>query len=212
MKPHATHASSIAAPGAPPTASLSSFGAADEVSVEYKSRNGQGEEAFFSAIPWFNVFEGAAAFRVAAFSCWRISDLPRSMPLVNIEHFALQVADPVAMANWYVTHLGFSIVRSSGEPVNARFLLARNGASMLEIYRNPKATIPDYTKIDPLHLHIAFYSEHPAADRDRLLKAGAKVVDDLTKAPNGDELVMLRDPWSTAIQLVKRTQPMLKTG
>ena len=129
---------------------------------------------------------------------------------MNIEHFALQVADPVAMADWYVRHLGFSIARSSGEPVNARFLLARNGAAMLEIYRNPKASVPDYTKIDPLHLHIAFYSENPAADRDRLVKAGAKIVEDVTKTPGGDELVMLRDPWSTAIQLVKRSQPMLK--
>ena len=129
---------------------------------------------------------------------------------MNIEHFALQVADPVAMADWYVKHLGFSIVRSSGEPVNARFLLARNGAAMLEIYCNPKASVPDYTKIDPLHLHIAFYSENPAADRDRLVKGGAKIVEDVTKTPGGDELVMLRDPWSTAIQLVKRSQPMLK--
>ena len=132
------------------------------------------------------------------------------MPGMNIEHFALQVAHPVAMADWYVKHLGFSIVRSSGEPVNARFLLARNGAAMLEIYRNPKASVPDYTAIDPLHLHIAFYSDNPAADRDRLVKAGARVVEDLTKTPGGDELVMMRDPWSTAVQLVKRSQPMLR--
>jgi hypothetical protein len=27
--------------------------------------------------------------------------------------------------------------------------------------------------------------------------------------PAGDELVMLRDPWGVALQLVKRAQPML---
>jgi catechol 2,3-dioxygenase-like lactoylglutathione lyase family enzyme len=144
------------------------------------------------------------------FLAGEIADGNAAWPAMNIEHFALQVSDPVAMADWYVKHLGFSIARSSGEPVNARFLLARNGASMLEIYRNPKASVPDYKSIDPLHLHIAFYSEDPAADRDRLVNAGATVVDDLTKTPGGDELVMLRDPWSTAIQLVRRTQPMLK--
>jgi len=129
---------------------------------------------------------------------------------MNIEHFALQVADPVAMADWYVKHLGFSIARSSGGPVNARFLLARNGACMLEIYRNPKASVPDYNSIDPLHLHIAFYSQNPTADRDRLIKAGAKLAEDVTKTPAGDELIMLRDPWSTAIQLVKRATPMIE--
>src|SRR6266446_4025618 len=34
---------------------------------------------------------------------------------MKIEHFALQVPDPVAMAQWYVNHLGFSVARSGGE-------------------------------------------------------------------------------------------------
>ena len=68
------------------------------------------------------------------------------------------------------------------------------------------------TSVFPLHLHIAFYSDNPTADRDRLSKAGAKLVEDLTKTSAGDELIMLRDPWNTAIQLVKRSQPMLKAS
>ena len=128
---------------------------------------------------------------------------------MKIEHFALQVADPVAMADWYVKHLGCSVARSTGEPAHARFLKDANGAVMLEIYRNPKVSVPDYSKIDPLWLHLAFVSARPAADRDRLVAAGAKIVEDLVTAPNGDELVMLRDPWGTALQLVKRAQPML---
>ena len=75
---------------------------------------------------------------------------------VKIEHFALQVSDPVAMAEWYVKHLGFSVARASGEPAHGRFLLDGGGSVMLEIYRNPKASVPDYSKMDPLLLHLAF--------------------------------------------------------
>ena len=44
---------------------------------------------------------------------------------------------------------------------------------------------------------------------DRLVTAGAKLVDDLFFNAVGDQLVMLRDPWGVPLQLVKRTTPML---
>jgi len=143
------------------------------------------------------------------FSSWP-APLHRIIPApMKIEHFALQVSDPIAMADWYVKYLGCSVARSSGELAHARFLKDGSGSVMLEIYRNPKVSVPDYNRIDPLWLHLAFVSERPAADRDRLVAAGAKVIEELSTSPNGDELVMLRDPWGTALQLVKRAQPML---
>ncbi|HSU57472.1 MAG TPA: VOC family protein [Candidatus Dormibacteraeota bacterium] len=128
---------------------------------------------------------------------------------MKIEHVALQVPEPIVMADWYVKHLGFSIARSSGEPAHARFLKDSSGSVMLEIYRNPKASVPEYTKIDPLWLHIAFVSHDPASDRDKLVAAGATVVEEVVKTPSGDELVMLRDPWGVAVQLVKRAESMV---
>jgi len=114
------------------------------------------------------------------------------------------------MADWYVKHLGFTIARSGGEPSHARFLADARGSVMLEVYRNPAAAIPDYHKADPLLMHVAYVCENPAADRDRLVKAGAVVVDDLMTTQAGDALVMLRDPWGVPIQLVKRAKPMLR--
>ncbi len=128
---------------------------------------------------------------------------------MKIEHFALQVADPVAMAQWYVKYLGFSIARSGGEPTHARFLLESAGSVMIEIYRNPTAPVPDYRPMNPLLLHLAFVSNDPAEDRDRLVTAGATVAEDLTTTPAGDALVMLRDPWGVALQLVRRKVQML---
>lgn len=113
------------------------------------------------------------------------------------------------MADWYVKNLGFSIARKGGEPSHARFLPDSSGSVMLEIYRNPAASIPDYRKADPLLMHVAYVSNNPAADRDRLVQAGAVVVDDLTTTAAGDAIVMLRDPWGVPIQLVKRAKPML---
>ncbi len=128
---------------------------------------------------------------------------------MKIEHFAIQVPDPIAMADWYVKHLGCTLARSSGEPAHMRFIKDSSGSVLVELYRNPKVAVPDYAAMDPLLLHLAFLSENPVADRDRLVAAGAMVADDLVTTSLGDQLVMLRDPWHVALQLVKRSASML---
>ena len=95
-------------------------------------------------------------------------------------------------------------VRTFGPPTHTHFLADANGESMIEIYNNSKAAVPDYRKIDPLILHLAFAADDVRATRTRLLQAGATAEGDVTVADNGDELAMLRDPWGFAIQLVKR--------
>jgi uncharacterized glyoxalase superfamily protein PhnB len=128
---------------------------------------------------------------------------------MHIEHIAFQVHDPVAMAAWYVKHFGFTIARAGGEPSFTHFLRSSTGVVMIEIYRNPTVKVPDYSTMDPLLLHLAFLSENPAADRDRLVKAGARIADDIATTPVGDQIVMLRDPWNIPVQFVKRVEPML---
>ena len=128
---------------------------------------------------------------------------------MHIEHVALQVSDPVAMAQWYVQHLGCAIKRSADAPSFVRFLMDGSGDAMVEIYRNPRVEPPDYNAMDPMLVHVAFVSADPRADRDRLIAAGASIAEDYVKTPAGDELVMLRDPWGIALQLVKRASPML---
>jgi len=128
---------------------------------------------------------------------------------MKLEHIALQVPEPAAIADWYVEHLGCRIVRKGGEPSHARFVSDTQGAVMMELYRNPKVPVPDYASLDPLLLHLAFVTEQPKADTERLVKAGSKVVEALFTSPSGDQIVMLRDPWGLALQLVKRAEPML---
>ena len=128
---------------------------------------------------------------------------------MKIEHFALQVADPTAMAAWYVEHLGCSIARVPGGPGAIHFVRDGAGTTLVELYRNPRVAVPDYLSMDPMLVHVAFVSDNPAADRDRLVAAGATIAEDLVQTPAGDELVMLRDPWGVPLQLITRVTPLL---
>lgn len=124
---------------------------------------------------------------------------------MKIEHFAFQSSDPVAMAAWYVQHLGMRVVKAIGAPTHTHFLEAEDGAVQIEFYRNETAPIPDYPNQDPLLIHLAFVSADPVADAERLKAAGATHQSGPTVTAAGDELIMLRDPWGFPIQLCKRS-------
>ena len=128
---------------------------------------------------------------------------------MKIEHTAYQIEDPVAVARWYVEHLGLTVKRAQPERPFGQFLADDGNAVMLEFYNNPTVAVPDYRGIDPLILHIAFWTDDVGAARERLLAAGASAVGEALVTPAGDHVAMLRDPWGLAIQLVHRAQPMI---
>ena len=128
---------------------------------------------------------------------------------MKIEHVALNVAKPLDMAAWYVEHLGMTVAFGMETAPYTHFLADTQGTVLLEIYTNPPDQVPDYATLDPLLLHIAFVSEDPEADMNRLLKAGATLCQEV-HLDDGSYLIMLRDPWGLALQLCKRGKPMLK--
>ena len=127
---------------------------------------------------------------------------------MKIEHFALNVQDPVAMAQWYVKNLDLEIVRKMDVAPYTHFIGDKSGAIMLEIYNNPVDQVPDYFNMDPLLVHLAFLSGDPKSDKDMLIEAGASYVEEVN-LPDGSEIIMMRDPWGLAIQLCKRGVPMI---
>lgn len=127
---------------------------------------------------------------------------------MKLEHFALNVEDPIAMARWYVEHLGLQVVRQLSDAPFTTFMADDSGRVMVEVYANPDAEIPDYKSMHPLIVHLAFVSVNPASDRERLVAAGATAVSEQF-LKDGSHLVMLRDPWGLSIQLCKRGVPML---
>ena len=128
---------------------------------------------------------------------------------IRIEHVAINVKDPIAVAKWYTENLEMKIARKGPPPVNGHFISDTNGNVMLEIYHNPPDAVPDYPSMNPLSLHIAFMVDDVKAIRDKLTAAGATIVSDITTTEGGDEIAMLRDPWGVPIQFVKRAEPML---
>ena len=131
------------------------------------------------------------------------------MPVLNVEHVACNVTDPVAMAAWYVEHLGMRVVRRIATPPYMHFLADANGRAVIEIYTNPTADpVPDYAAMHPMRFHLAFAAPDPDAARAALVAAGATFVDEQTLA-DGSRLLMLRDPWGLPLQLCKRTTPLL---
>ena len=126
---------------------------------------------------------------------------------MKLEHFALNVEEPLAMAEWYEQHFGLQIIRQIKIAPYTSFLRDGSGTIMIEIYNNPADEVPPYRLMNPLLVHLAFVSQDPTADRKRLLEAGASLVSD-HQLDDGSHLVMLRDPWGLAVQLCKRTSPM----
>jgi glyoxylase I family protein len=128
---------------------------------------------------------------------------------MNIEHIALNVSDPVALANWYVKHLGMRIVRQVDTGPMTRFLADSAGRTVLEVYRR-NAPVPDYGAMDPMVLHVAFKVEDVRRARQALLDAGASSATEIQKTDMGDEMTFLHDPWGVTIQLVRRAAPLLQ--
>lgn len=129
---------------------------------------------------------------------------------MKLEHTAFNVADPVAVAEWYCTHCGFRVVHHVPQPAQTHFLVD-DGSSIIEIYCNPPDQVPDYRAQNPLIFHLALVSDDPASDARRLSDAGAEVVDELY-LDNGSHLIMMRDPWGLALQLCKRARPLCAAG
>ena len=125
-----------------------------------------------------------------------------------LEHPAIDVADPIATAEWWCKNLGFTITLQKDDEAHTTFIVDGSGRVAIELYRaktQPKA--PDYANMDPLTLHFGFTSTDVDADIERLTKAGATLVTH-DKSPGFDG-AMMRDPSGIPIQFVKREKSIL---
>jgi predicted enzyme related to lactoylglutathione lyase len=124
------------------------------------------------------------------------------------EHFALNVADPIKFVNWYTSNCGMKVLRSMKTSPYTHFLADSAGNSVIEIYSNRAAKIPDYNTYQPIEFHFAFTVDDVNQTREKLISAGAKLVEEV-KLDDGSHLVMLRDPFGIPLQLCKRAVPLV---
>lgn len=127
---------------------------------------------------------------------------------MKFEHFAINVKEPQAIAQWFAEHLDMKIVRADDTPPHITFIQDPTGGVLIEMYDNPAGEFPDFAVMHPLTFHIAFMVDDMEADMARLVAAGAAVALEPLAQPNGDILAFLRDPWGNAVQLVQRVVPL----
>ena len=127
---------------------------------------------------------------------------------MEFEHFGINVPDAGAMAQWYVNNCKMKIVRAIPESNQTHFLADEKGRVMMEIYSNPNDNIVDHFKKHPLRFHFAFAVSEPVQLKDKLLAAGASIVEQLD-LDDGSCLIMMRDPWGVPFQLCRRGNPMI---
>lgn len=133
------------------------------------------------------------------------------LPHVHLraEHVAFNVHNSQAQAKWYQSHLGMKVKREGGAPGVGFFLADADERMMLELYQNQEHPMIDLPNTSSMSVHLAFMVPDVPAARERLLAAGATVAEDITTTPAGDLVLMMRDPWGLAIQLVKRAGSIL---
>lgn len=126
---------------------------------------------------------------------------------MEFEHFALNVKEPLAVANWYVDALEMKIVSQQLEAPFMTFLADRSGRVVVELYHNQAAEVPNYAHQHPLVFHFAFKTLHAQELKENLLGKGCTLQEEIKK-DDGTHLVMLRDPWGLALQLCERAVPL----
>jgi glyoxylase I family protein len=126
---------------------------------------------------------------------------------MKLEHVAINVPDARALVDFFVANLGMKIVVETSTSPFMHFI-SDGAGSMLEIYSNPAAPMPDYKTIHQANLHIAFASNDIEGDRTRLIAAGAEALGEISTAASGDKLAFFRAPDGVPFQLVQRVKPL----
>lgn len=124
------------------------------------------------------------------------------------EHFALNVKHPIETARWYVDNCEMKIVKGSDKPPFAHFLADKTGRVVMEIYKNYNAEMIDLKLKHPLEFHFAFMVKNAGEIKNKLLQAGASLVEEL-HPDDGSHLVMLKDPFGVSLQICQRGVPMM---
>jgi len=123
--------------------------------------------------------------------------------MLAFEHFALNLKNPTEVSDWYCMHLQMKKVVEKDTAPFVNFLADAENRVVCEMYYQPDFPITDFKKEHHLTFHFAFKTDDAEMLKNKLIEAGATLVDD-TGLIDGSHLVMLRDPWGLPLQLCQR--------
>ena len=123
------------------------------------------------------------------------------------EHFAINVTDPIAIADWYVKNVGLTIVRQQNQAPFMTFLADKTGRVVMELYYRPEQAIMNFVDQHSLTFHFAMEASNAESEKNRLLQVGATLFEE-QHLDDGSYLVMLRDPWGICLQICQRASRM----
>ncbi len=129
---------------------------------------------------------------------------------LRMEHLEFNVPDTHKKAKWFEENLGMKIMREGGAPTFNMFISDPEHNMMMELNQNKDFPMLDFWKVSHMATHFAFTVKDIQAAKKKLIAGGAQLVEDITKTPGGDYVMMMRDPWGEPIQIVHRAEPMLK--
>ena len=127
---------------------------------------------------------------------------------MKLEHIAINVTEPAALAAWYGANCNLKIIRADDAEPFIHFLAESSGAGVIEIYSNPTGEYPDYASMSKFTFHIAFVVDDIEAEMARLVAAGGSAEGEPFKLGNGDTTGFVRCPWGIALQLITRINPL----
>ena len=126
---------------------------------------------------------------------------------MKFEHFALNVEQPVEMADWYCKNLGMTIVSQQKQLPFMTFLADASGRVVMELFFNNSADVTNFENLHHLTMHMAFQVEDARKLSEKLQKEGATFLEEVNPE-EGTILVMLKNPWNIPLQLCQRKNKM----
>ena len=128
-----------------------------------------------------------------------------AMKKFEIEHIGISVKEPIKMANWYQETLGFDIKFWAEDDEKAVAFITDGGdRTMLELGKLPDVLPLAEGLSHHLQLHIALKSDDPDKDAEFLVSKGARFIEKCPITRQGENLIVLSDPWGNTLQLAKR--------
>ncbi len=125
----------------------------------------------------------------------------------SIEHIGFVVKDSKAMARWYQTALGFTVLKSADtENGHVAFIQCSQTGLVFELITDRTLAPIEDVLSHPLQLHVAFKTIDIETDKKQLLEMGAEFVTDCATADPDAKVLIVKDPWGNFIQLAQRKE------